>query len=139
VNEWAGVFLAVMAVSLTVMAAIQIGLIVVGIRIARQLGVAVDDLRREIRPLSEKVNRIADDAARVTSLAVLQVERVDHLLAATANRIDETLGILHGLASGPVRQGTAVIAAFRAIMSIVADWKGRPRPAREDDDALFVG
>jgi hypothetical protein len=139
VTDWAVVFLGVMAVSLTVMTAIQIGLIIVGIRVARQVGVAVDDLRREIRPLSEKVNRIADDTARATSLVVLQVERLDQLMASTATRVEEILGILQAFASGPLRQGTAALAAVRAVMSIVRDWKGRRPTARDDEDPLFVG
>lgn len=140
-SDWGVVFLGIMAVALAVMAAIQIGLIVVGLKVARQLSTAIDDLRREIKPLSEKVNRIADEAARATSLARLQMERLDQVLATTADRIDGTLGILQDVASGPIRQGAAAVSAFRAIMSMIRDWKSRSGSSspRDDDDALFVG
>lgn len=139
---WPVVFLGVMAASLFVMAAIQIGLIVVGVRVARQMTVAIEDLRKEIRPLSEKVNRIADDAARATSLAALQIERIDQMMSSTASRLDDTLAVVQGLMSGPVRQGATAVAVFRAAFAMFRDWKSRSarsRSSRDDDDALFVG
>jgi hypothetical protein len=141
VNEWSGLFLAVMAVSLAVMAAIQIGLIVVGLRLAKQVAAATSQLQQEIRPIIQKANTIADDAARATALAVAQVERVDQFMASTASRLDETLGSIQGIVAGPVGQGAAALSAFRAVMSAVSDWKGRRRRRRahEDEDALFVG
>ncbi len=140
-NEWAGVFLAVMAVSLAIMAAIQIGLIVIGIKVAKQVTAATSQLHQEIRPLIEKANAIADDAARATALATIQVERVDQFMATTASRLDSTLGIIQNVASGPVGQGAAAISAFKAVMGVVRDWKVRRRRAshHDEDDALFVG
>ena len=147
-NEWSGLFLAVMAVSLAIMAAIQIGLIVVGLRLAKQVAAATSQLQQEIRPLikkandiAQKANHIADDAARATTLAVAQVERVDRFMASTAARLDDTLDSIQGIVSGPVGQGAAAISAFRAVMSAVSDWKGRRRQRRahDDEDALFVG
>jgi hypothetical protein len=143
VNESATVFLGVMAVSLAVMAIIQVALIVAGILAIRKLGAVADELRREVAPLMDKVNRIADDAGRVTSLAALQVERVDQFMATTATRVDQTLGVVQGLLSGPVRQSTVLIAAFRAAMAAFRGWqehKSRKQDAPvEDEDTWFVG
>jgi len=140
VSDWAVVFLGVMAVALVVMAAIQVYLMIVAVRAAQEVSVAVADLRREIKPLSEKVHRIADDAAKAASLAVYQAERVDRFLATTVDRVDTTLGLLQGFASGPIRQSAAIAAAFRAAMTVFRDWKGRSRHShRDDDEALFVG
>jgi type IV secretory pathway VirB2 component (pilin) len=141
VNEWAGVFLAVMAVSLAVMATIQIGLIIVGIRVAKQVTAATTQLHEEIRPLIQKANLIADDAARATALAALQVERVDQFMAASATRLDNTLAIIQNVVSGPVGQGAAVLSAFKAVMGVMRDWKARRRASHhhDEDDALFVG
>ena len=68
-SDWAVIWLGVIAVSIALMAMIQIGLIIVSLRVARQLSAATEDIRKEIKPLLEKVHRIADDAARATSLA----------------------------------------------------------------------
>ena len=145
-TDWAVVFLGVMAVALVVMAAIQIGLIIVAVRVAKQMSVA--DRRicaARSGPLSEKIHRIADDAARATSLAALQVERIDQMVSSTASRVDEhARQVLQGLMGGPVRQGATAIAVFRAAFAMFREWQGRKPAAvlvadRDDDDALFVG
>jgi hypothetical protein len=142
VTDWQLVWLAVIAVSVAVMMVIQVGAIVAGIMLAKQLTATVQDLRREIKPLSDKVHRVADEAVRATSLATAQVERVDRLLAVTSARVEETVAIVQNALGGPVRQGAAVVMGIRAVMSAFRHWKSS-QPARgshrEDEDALFVG
>ena len=139
-TDWAVVWLGVMAFSLAFMAIVQIALIVAGIKLVTQVSATVEDARKELRPLLEKVNRIADDAAKATSLATLQVERVDQVLSATVARVDEATTILRAAMGGPIRQGAAVFMAIRAVASAL-----RRKPAgagsgpRDEDDALFVG
>jgi hypothetical protein len=90
------------------------------------------------------VHRIADEAARATSLASVQIERVDQILSTTTARVDEGLNILRNAMGGPLRQGYAVALALRAAFSAFRQrpqGRGRPRPggAHDEDDALFVG
>jgi hypothetical protein len=144
VTDWAVIWLGVIAVAVAIMALVQIGVIVVALRLARQLSVTVDELRREIGPLVEKVHRIADDAARATSLATIQIERIDDILSTTTARVDEGLAIVRNAMGGPLRQGYAVAMALRAALSA---FRRRPqttsrssRPiGHDEDDALFVG
>lgn len=141
-NEWSGVFLAVMAVSLAIMAAIQIGFIVVGLRVAKQMSAATAKLHEEIQPLIQKANVIADDASRITALAALQVERVDQFMTTATTRLDNTMSIIQNVMAGPVGRGAAAVSAFRAVMGAVRDWKGhrRRRQTHDDhDDVWFVG
>ena len=144
-SDWAVTWLGVIAVSVAVMAIIQIGLIVISLRVARQLSAAADDIRKEIKPLIEKVHRIADDAARATSLASVQIERVDQILSTTTARVDEGLNILRNAMGGPLRQGYAVALAVRAAISAFSRRPSREtaRPSsaatRDEEDALFVG
>jgi hypothetical protein len=145
VTDWAVVWLGVIAVSIAVMAVIQIGLILVSLRVARQLSATAEDLRKEIKPLVEKVHRIADEAARATSLATVQIERVDQILSTTTARVDEGLAILRNAMGGPLRQGYAVALALRAALSAFSSRRasreaGRSaNGARDEEDALFVG
>ena len=143
-TDWAVVWLGVIAVAVAIMATVQIGVIVVGLRLARQLSATADEIRREVRPLVDKIHRIADDAARATSLATIQIERVDEILSATTARVDEGLSIVRNAMGGPLRQGYAVAMAVRAALSA---FRRRPHAARDaarpighdEDDALFVG
>ena len=139
-NDWGVVWLAVMAMSLLVMAAMQVGLALIVLRVARQMLATTDALRREVKPLIEKTNRLVDEASRATALATAQVERVERLLTSTSDRVDETLGVLQGAILQPVRQGAALVTAVRAALSVIRGARhSRARQARDEEEALFVG
>lgn len=139
-TDWQLVWLAVMALSLVVMAAMQVGLALIALRVAKQITATTDELRREVRPLIEKTHRIVDDAGRATALAAAQVERLERLIIATTARVDETVSVVQNAIIQPVRQGAAVVAAFRAAFSVFRAFRGDgSRSSREDEDALFVG
>ncbi len=133
------VWLGVMAVALSVMAIIQVALIVVLIRLATQAVKTVQGLRNDVAPLIEKANRVAEDAARAASLAVIQVERLDSMLQTTAARVEDAVAFVQDMVGGPIRQGSAIFTALRAAFSVFQGWRSRPRQRPEDDDALFVG
>jgi len=140
VTDWQLVCLAIMALSLAVMAAMQIAFVIASVRVARQLTESIAELRREMTPLIAKFNRIADDAARATSLAAMQVERVDRMMATTAAQVEDVVNILRNAMGGPFRQGAAVFMALRAVFEAFRSRKPREgRTTRDDEDALFVG
>jgi hypothetical protein len=139
VNDWGVVFLGIIAVATLITALAQVGLIVATGRLARRLERAADDVQREVRPLVEHLDAIGRDARRASSLAAAQLERVDHMSADLADRLDRTLNTLHTAAAGGVREGTAMLAAFRAAMAVVRQFRtSRARAGAEDDDALFI-
>lgn len=138
-NDWALVYLAVMAVALAIMALVQVGVVIALLKVGKQVSATTQEIRRDLKPLIEKANRISDDAARAASMAVAQVERVDRLLASASARVDETLSLVQGAVIQPVRQGAALVAAVRAAMTAFRTWQGRPQHARDDEDPLFVG
>ena len=139
-SDWQNVWLGTMAIALAIMALIQIGLIVAAIMVAKSAMRAVGDVRKEIKPLMDKVNRMADDAAQTTAMARMQMERVDQLVRQTADRIDEVSNAVQNTIIGPLRNGAAVIAGIRAAISVFGRRRGdRGRPVREDEDALFIG
>jgi hypothetical protein len=78
------------------------------------------------------------DASRATALGVAQVERADRVLADLSERLDRTLNTLQNAASGGAREGAAVMAAFRAAMGALRDFRTSRRSRADDDDALFI-
>ena len=66
---WAEVFLGVIALATFTMAAIQVGVLLYGVGVARRLNKLFSQVEREMKPLAESVNTIARDAARISSLA----------------------------------------------------------------------
>lgn len=138
-TDWAVVWLGVIAGAVAIMAAVQLGLIVVSLRLVRQLSATAEEIRRDVGPLVEKAHRIADEAARATALATVQIERIDEILTTTAARIDDGLGIVRNAMGGPLRQGFAVAMALRAAFSAFRQRARPDRPQRDEEDGLFVG
>jgi hypothetical protein len=134
------VFLAVIALALVVMTAVQLAVLLRMARLARKAAAANEEISRELRPLIAKVHRVADDATRVSALAVVQVERVDQLVASTAAELQQILGVVRASIVEPLRTGSAFVHAMRAAFGFISRSTGSAKPLhREDEDALFVG
>jgi hypothetical protein len=139
VSEWQVVFLGVMAVALVAMAAAQVMISVALMRATRQLSATVQSIQRDLGPLIDKAHRMTDDAARVAALAVTQLERVDRLVSSLSTRIEQTVATVQDAVVSPLKQGATMIAALRAVVSVIREWQGRRAAPREDEDPLFVG
>ena len=133
------VWLGVIAVAVLVMAVTQVAVLIRLSQVAKEASAATRDLRRELTPLIEKAHRIADDATRVSSIALAQVERLDVAVNATVRRIDETITTVQQAIINPVRQGAAVVAGLKAAMAVFRARQDRGRYHRDDEDALFIG
>ncbi len=143
-TDWGVVFLAVIALAVTVMAAIQVGMIVYGARLARRLDQVATQIDREIKPLLASLNAVGEEAARAAALATAQVERADRLFADVSVRIEETAAAVQSALITPAREGMALIsgvrAAFGALRGMRQASTSRSRhPHPDDDDPLFIG
>jgi hypothetical protein len=133
------VWLGVIAVAVLVMAIAQVAVLLKLSQAARETTEATRDLRRELTPLIAKVHKIADDAGRVSSLALAQMERVDHVLSTTIQKIDDTVSTVQAAIIGPVRSGAALMAGVKAAFAVFRARQDRGRYGRDDEDALFIG
>jgi hypothetical protein len=139
VNDWGVVFLGVMAAATLVMAFVQVTFLVVAGRMTQKVERAAEDVRRELRPIVEHLDAIGRDARRASALATAQLERVDQMSADLADRLDRTLHTIQSAASGGAREGAAMLAAFRAALSVVRGFRtSRARAGAEDEDTLFI-
>ena len=133
------VWLGVIAVAVGLMAVAQVAVLIRLSQVAKETSEATRDLRRELTPLIAKAHRIADDAGRVSALALAQMERVDHVLSSTVQKIDDTVQTVQAAIINPVRQGAAVVAGLKAAMAVFRARQDRGRYHRDDEDALFIG
>lgn len=133
------VWLGVIAIAVLVMAVAQVAVIVRLAQVAKEASEATRDLRGELKPLIAKVNRIADDAAKVSTLALAQMERVDHMVGSTVQKIDDTVALVQSAIVSPVRQGAALMAGLKAALAVFRARQDRGRYGRDDEDALFIG
>jgi uncharacterized protein YoxC len=140
VSFWAEVFLGIIALATLTMAAIQVGVIVYGVSVARRVNRMLSQVEREMKPLAESVNAIARDAARISSLATGQVERIDRLVSDLTARIEQTATTVHDAILKPLRDGAALMSGVKAAIEMFREFRGAPnRTPAEDDDGLFIG
>jgi hypothetical protein len=141
VSTTAVVLLGVIAVATLVMASVQVGLVIVAGRLARQvqeLGTRID---KEIRPLVANATAVSGNAVKASELALAQIERVDRVFTDVVQRIDDTSRLVQGTILAPVREGRALLAAVGAALGAVRDVReSRARSLGvDDDDPLFIG
>ena len=139
---WAEVSLAVIAVATLTMALIQVSVIVYGWILARRISRVVGQIEQEMKPFADSLNAMARDAARATSLAAAQVERVDKLFGDLTAKIEETAATVQKVLITPLREGAAVMAGIRAALEVLRELSRGSRAARargDEEDALFIG
>jgi hypothetical protein len=142
VSFWAEVFLGVIALATLTMAAIQVGAIVYGLGMARRVNRLLSQVEQEMKPLAESINTIARDAARISSLATGQVERIDRLVTDLTTRIEQTATSVQDAILKPLRDGAAVLSGVKAAIGVIrelTDRSGTNRARADDDDGLFIG
>ena len=141
----AELFLGIIALSVLVMAVIQVGALVAGLRLARRLEQVSRQIDQEIKPLLSNLAEVASEAARAASLATRQVERVDVLFSDLAARVDESLATARQFVGGPAKSGMAVVAGLQAAFSAfkgireASRRRRNLRPGLDDEDSLFIG
>ena len=139
---WAEVFLGIIAIATLTMAAIQVGVIIYGVGVARRVNKLLTHVEQELKPLADSLNSIARDAARITSLATGQAERIDRLVSDITIRLEQTATTLQDAILRPLRDGAAIMTGVKAAIDVIREVTRRPGAARaraEDEDALFIG
>lgn len=135
------VFLGIIAFATLIMALVQVGFIVYGWTIARRVSRLLEQVETELKPTLDSLSAMARDAARASSLAVAQVERVDRMFTDLTNRIEETATTVQRAIITPLREGAAMMAGIRAALAILKEVTSRSGAAGrgEDEDSLFIG
>jgi len=135
------VLLGIMAAVSVLEALVFIGAGVAGFLVYRKVMKLVGDLEmRQIAPVREKVEGILADVKTVTARVSEQTERVDHAIAGTMERVDETADRVKQSVRDKVSQATGVMRGIRAVVasvlsSVAGQDDGRPRQGVDPDAA----
>ena len=145
-TDWSLVFLGAIALATLTMAVIQVGVIVYAGRLKWRMDRLAETVERDLKPLMGRLKEMSGDAARVTSLAVAQAERVDQLFAEFSQRSDHILSLVQNAVVVPAREGMAVLeglraglAALRSLAERRASQASGTAEGAEDEEALFIG
>lgn len=120
-------------VALVVMAIVSVleALVIVGMGVGaflayRRVMALVSELEaRHVAPLTARATVILDDVKAITARAQLQAERVDHAIAGTMDRVDETAGRVKHSVLEQIARITGIVRGARAVVASVVSGNGR--------------
>ena len=145
-NDSSNTWLAIIAISTLVMALVQVGAIIAGAMVVRQLQARLarveQQVQSQVQPLVDRLTVISADAARLSALAVKQAQTVDVAVTSAAHRVDQTLAVVQNAVVAPAREGMALASALRAAVGSIRKGsvtRRRPKGSGDEDDALFIG
>lgn len=146
-SQTAELLLGVIAVAVALMAVVQVGAIIAGLRIVRRVERIASDLETGVKPLLANLTALSAEASRAASSAAGQIERCEQLFGDVAHRLERTLDAAHRFVSGPAREGMAVVAGVRAAVNALQGMReatrrrsaARASAIPEDEESLFIG
>ena len=113
-----------LSVPLWIMAVVSVfqALLLIGVGVAgylaysRVMTLAADLEARQIAPIREKVDAILTDVQGITARVSQQTERVDHAIAGTIDRVDDTAARVRAGLHDKVNQVAGVVRGVRAVI-----------------------
>ena len=144
-TETGELFLGIIAFAVMIMALIQVGAIVAGIRLARRVDQIATQLDQDIKPLLANLTALSSEAARAAALAAKQAERLDQVFGELVQRVDATLLAAQEFVTGPARQGMAIMSGVRAVVEAFRGLRessrrrAAARPVVDEEESLFIG
>jgi hypothetical protein len=147
VSGTAEILLGVIALAVAVMAMVQVGAVIAGLRLARRVEQLATDLETGVKPLLVNLTAVTAEASKAASLAAAQAERFDRLVTDLSARVDQTVTSAQQFVTGPAREGMAIVAGIRAAVSAfqaLREASRRRTAARsvsmeEEEESLFIG
>ena len=118
------VLLGIIAVSVAVMAIVQVGAIVAGLRVARRVEQIAADIETSVKPLVANLTAMTAEASKAATLAVAQVERIERVFSELAARVDQTLASAQSLIAGPAKEGMAIVTGIKAALIAFRSFRG---------------
>jgi hypothetical protein len=146
VSGTAELLLGVIAAAVAIMAVVQIGAIVAGLRVVRRVEQLAVEVETSIKPLVANLTALSAEASKAANLAAGQVERFDKIATDLAARVEQTMAAAQQLMSRPTRDGMAIVTGLRAAVAAfqaLRESSRRRTAARplveEEEESLFIG
>lgn len=107
----------IMAIVSVLQALLIIGMGIGGYLMYSRMTTMMADLEtRQIAPLREKADAILADVKSITARVSQQTERVDHAIAGTIDRVDDTAARVKAGVHDKVSQAVGVVRGVRAVI-----------------------
>jgi len=122
---------------------LQVVAVIIAARAVSRVADTVSRLDADVRPIVSNLQQITSDAARATSLAAAQVERIDRVMGDVSRHVEQTAKAIPHLIES-ARDGFTVLGGLKAVVSAFKEMRRSQgdyeRPtSMEEEDALFIG
>lgn len=146
-TDTAELLLGVIAVSVFLMAVVQVGAIIAGLRVARRVDQIATEFETGVKPLIANLTALSAEASRAATLAASQVERFDRLITEMSAKVEHTLAVAQHFVTGPAQNGVAIVAGIRAAVGAIRGMRestrrrsaARATTFEEEEESLFIG
>ena len=125
-------YLGLIALGVLVMAAIQVGAMVAAMRAARRVGEMATRFERDVRPIVANLQKVSEEAARASTLAAAQVDRLDSLVANVARRVEDTAATVQQTILQPARDGLALLGTLKNVIASFQSLREPKEPVRPE-------
>ncbi len=135
--ETTNLFVGIIAGVSVLLAIVVIGVCVWTFVTYRKVGQMLTVIEAEqIAPLRAQVNDILRDVKSVTARLDQQTERVDHAIAGTMDRVDDTAERVKSTVREKVNQATGVVRGVRAVIASFLNGNSRPKSSAAAEGRL---
>jgi hypothetical protein len=148
VSDWAVLFLGLIALATLTQTAFMVVLALRAQALERRVAALSDRLERDVRPMLEGVTRVAANAAEISDLAVIQMRRIDEVIADVTDRIKDTTAQIQKVVIRPLGPLADIVPFLRGIQrgfevyhKLRGHERGRRSPAHSydaEDEHLFI-
>jgi hypothetical protein len=129
---------------LGIMAAVSVleALLLAGVGIAafvlyRRVTVLVVGFEQRVAPTMSRVNAILDDVKDVTAKVKEETERVDHVIRATMDRVDDTADRVRSNVRAKTSQVIGLVRGLRVVIEGILHVGSRPQPPADRADKVM--
>jgi|CXWL01.1.fsa_nt_gi hypothetical protein len=133
--------LGIIALAVTVMAILQVVVAIMATKAVKRVADAANRFDTDVRPIVLNLQQATADAARATSLAAAQVERIDRVMGDVSRHVEQTAKAIPLLIEA-ARDGFTVLGGLKAVINAIREMRRakEPQPVSVDEeDALFIG
>jgi hypothetical protein len=136
-------FLGVIALSVLVMAVIQVVGCVFLAKTVQRTEQLTRRIEEDIRPIIRNLQAASMEVTRAAGLAAAHLQRSDHFLGNVSKQAETAVGTLMATIIGGGRKGVALATALRTLVTLFRQAQRRQSSAQpagmEEDEALFIG
>ena len=145
-NEWAGFFLGVIAVSAAVQCAFMIVAALSLQRTGKQVKELCDKFDNELKPALEDIRKGASNLRAVSDIAHVQMKRVEELVSESIVGVETTIEELRSLVKSSLNTASLFTAFWDGLRQGLERFRtsprrppAGPRRAEDADEHLFIG